>query len=86
MTRFARPLPTARHLTVELPEELVVGAESEAVRSSRPLREVVQEALVEYLGWRAVERARSANTDLDEAETLRSAYAELREVRAQRTG
>ena len=74
-----------RQLTVELPEDLVVGAESEADRSSRPLGEVIQEALVEYLGWRAVERTRSANTDLDEAETLRSAYVELREVRAQRT-
>jgi hypothetical protein len=72
-----------RQLLVELPDEVAVNAENEAKRSSRPVGTVVQEALVEYLGWRAVEQVRVGNTDLDETEADRLAYAQLAQLRAE---
>ncbi len=74
-----------RQLLVELPEELAANAETEAKRLSRPVDAVVQEALVEYLGWRAVEQIRDANADLDEASADRLVRSELEQVRAERT-
>jgi hypothetical protein len=73
-----------RQLLVELPEELAANAESEAKRLARPLDALVQEALVDYLGWHAIEEVRAANTDLDETGAARLAYSELDQLRAER--
>lgn len=74
-----------RQLLVELPEELAANAETEAKRLARPIDAVVQEALVEYLGWRAVEQIRAANADLGEASADHLVRSELEQVRAERS-
>ncbi len=74
-----------RQLLVELPEELAANAETEAKRRSRSVDAVVQEALVEYLGWRAVEQIRDVDAALNEASADRLVRSEPEQVRAART-
>jgi hypothetical protein len=73
-----------RQLLLELPEELAANAEKQAKRLARPVEALVQEALVDYLGWRAVEETRAASTELREADAERLAYAELDQLRDER--
>jgi predicted DNA-binding protein len=73
-----------RQLLIELPEELATSVENEAKRVSQPVAALVKDALVEYLGWRAIDEVRAANRDLDAEAAERMAYAELDQVRAER--
>jgi predicted transcriptional regulator len=74
----------SRQLLIELPDDVAANAESEAKRLARSVDAVVEEALVDYLGWRAVEEARAANTDLDASGAEQLAYEELGQLRAER--
>ncbi len=70
-------------MTIELPDEVVAGAEAEAKRSGTDVATVVERALVRDLGFRAIERIQE-RFDLDEEAAMKLAYEELRAVRKER--
>jgi hypothetical protein len=76
--------PMAQKLTVEVSDEVAAGVQAEAERRGTDVGGVVNEALVEHLGWQAVARIREQNADLDDEAALSLAYEELGAVRAQR--
>jgi ribbon-helix-helix CopG family protein len=72
-----------RKLTVEIPEEVAAQVEAEAERLGTDVNEVVRQAVISDLGWRAVARIQE-QFDLDEESALRLAYEELDATRADR--
>lgn len=74
----------ARRLTIELSDQVAARVEAEASRRGTPVDEVIEAAVVEHFGWRAVEGIRRRNADLDEQAALSLAYEELQAVRDRR--
>jgi hypothetical protein len=73
-----------RRVTIELPEEIADQAEAEAGRSHVSVDDIVRNALVDHLGWKAIEATRNRNADLDDESSMRMAREELRALRAGR--
>lgn len=69
-----------RKTTLYIDEELLRMAKVRAARTDRRESEVMEAALRSYLGITALEQIR-ARSDLDEAQAMELAYAELRAMR-----
>lgn len=75
-----------RTVTLQIDEELVAAAESEAERSGKTGSDVVEQALRDHFAEPAdtiLEQvwARNAGTELGEQESLELAYSELKAMR-----
>jgi hypothetical protein len=72
-----------RPTTVDLSEDVLARAAALAKELGQPLEDVIEAALVEHLGRRAIAEMRGAD-DLNGEEALELAYAELRAARRER--
>lgn len=75
-----------RSVTLQIDEELVAAAESEAERSGKTGSDVVEQALRDHFadtGDTVLEKvwARNADNELSEQEALELAYSELKAMR-----
>ncbi len=75
--------------TMVLDDRVLAGVRAQAARSGRAESEVIEEALRRYLadegdGLEEIVRRIQARGDLDEDDSLRLAYSELRAMRVER--